>query len=125
MLKCTHFVLYVRDIDLTKQFYIDELGCKLREGLTDDFLSISVGGFIINFYKIKDESFGKNYSQGLAHIGLEVDNRHLVDSFHKKLNNKYRVLEKKLSDFTYGPYRFYLEDPDGYVVGIHTWEGSS
>jgi len=129
--KCTHIVLRARDLNSTRKFYVDILRCKERRfDDSEGFLSILMGDFIINFYVFKDKmKIPPSYSMGIAHIGFELETRDEVLCFFKILKGSpYRVDrdEKKLSEsYKTGPFRFYVQDPDGYTIEIHSWEGVS
>jgi catechol 2,3-dioxygenase-like lactoylglutathione lyase family enzyme len=120
---CTHIALYVKNVEVTHRFYTECLGCALRRFSSDEgFLSIAVGRFIINFYQISDkELLIKNDARGIAHLGFEVETRAIVDSYAEQFQLSHSFCDKRKT--TYGPYRFYVNDPDGYTVEIHTWDG--
>ena len=134
MLGCTHLVLYVRDVAVTRDFYVDTLGCAARRYAPDErFLSVAVGGFILNFYGFKPGGAPPDgYSSGVAHLSLELPTRLDVQRFFGRLANLPRfgggqrplqtVTDLETSR-TPGPYRFYVRDPDGYTLELHTWEG--
>ena len=136
---CTHLVLYVGDLEATRRFYVAMLGCEERRFAPDDgFLSIAVGAFIINFYEIgklaPDRSLPDAYAAGVSHLGFEVATRAhvetcfraLLSATHPLFGSGRRRLENLQSlreTQTPGPYRFYVHDPDGYPVELHSWEG--
>jgi extradiol dioxygenase family protein len=63
---CTHIVFHVKDIDATRLFYVERLGCMLHHFSSEEkFLSIAVGNFVINFYGFQSDA-PENYS--LLHI---------------------------------------------------------
>ncbi len=134
MLGCTHLVLYVKDVAITRDFYIDTLGCTVRRYAPGErVLSVSVGGFVLNFYGLKPgEAPPDGYSSGVAHLGLELPTRPDVRQFFERLADFSRFgsgqrLLQTVTDLetsrTSGPYRFYVHDPDGYTLELHTWEG--
>lgn len=136
MLTCTHLVLYVKNLPATHDFYIGVLGCTLRRYAPEEgFLSVAVGDFIVNFYVPKPaRQLSAGYYQGVGHLGLEAPTRSVVEACFTDLQlSGYRLLSsttqplETLTDLraqqTPGPYRFYVYDPDGYTVEIHTWEG--
>lgn len=135
MLRCTHLVLYVNDLSATRDFYIRLLGLpERRYAPEEDFLSVAAGEFILNFYGPKlRESLGAGYSQGVAHLGLEAPTRSVVEEHFSHLRqtpfpplaSDMQPLETSVALRTRqapGPYRFYVRDPDGYTVEIHSWE---
>lgn len=137
MLLCTHVVLYVKDLQATYDFYVRILCCPVRRyAPEEDFLSISVGGFIVNFYGPElSPSLFDGYSQGICHLGFEVSTRSAVERYFTQLQGvsytplasgkrPLETLEQLRARQTPGPYRFYVLDPDGYTVEIHTWEGA-
>jgi catechol 2,3-dioxygenase-like lactoylglutathione lyase family enzyme len=120
---CTHVVLYVKDVNATRYFYIEQLGCTLRRfSANEKFLSVAVGNFIVNFYGSHPD-LEKGYQQGIAHLGFEVEARAIVDTFANCFQT--RVGFHDMRNSTQGPYRFYVNDPDGYTVEIHSWEGTN
>ena len=137
---CTHLVLHAGDLSATRRFYVTALGCEERRFAPDEgFLSIAVGAFIINFYEISklapDRSLPDAYAAGVSHLGFEVATRELVETHFQALNSAAYPLfgrgKRYLKDLqglrdtqTPGPYRFYVHDPDGYPVEVHTWEGA-
>ena len=133
MLACTHLVLYVKDVAVTCNFYVGTLGCAARRYTPDErFLSLSVGDFTLNFYGLKPgEAPPDGYSRGVAHLGLELPTRVDVQQFFGRLadfsrfGGRQRPLQT-VTDLdtsqTPGPYRFYVRDPDGYTLELHTWE---
>jgi catechol 2,3-dioxygenase-like lactoylglutathione lyase family enzyme len=117
----THLALYVQNIDATRHFYIDNLGCIVRRFSSEEkFLSISIGDFIINFDGSCSGLAG-GYNQGVAHLGFELETRTMVDSYaeHFRLSDSF----DDRRNVAHGPYRFYVQDPDGYTIEIHTWDG--
>lgn len=134
MLSCTHLVLYAKDVAVTRDFYVATLGYAARRYAPDErFLSVSVGGFILNFYGLKPgKAPPDGYSGGVAHLGLELPTRLDVRQFFGRLadfprfGSRQRLLQT-VTDLetsqTPGPYRFYVRDPDGYTLELHTWEG--
>jgi catechol 2,3-dioxygenase-like lactoylglutathione lyase family enzyme len=119
-MNCTHFVLYVKNLAATRHFYVDELGCVLRRFSREEkFLSIAVGNFIINFDS--KHQVDEGYTLGIAHVGFEVENKDAVDTFADYFESRATFRDKR--NTAYGPYRFYVYDPDGYTIEIHTWEG--
>lgn len=134
MLGCTHLVLYVKDVAVTRDFYVGSLGCAARRYNPDErFLSVAVGEFILNFYGLKPgEAPLDGYRGGVAHLGLELPTRLDVRQFFGRLADFSRFgsgqsLLQTVTDLetlqTPGPYRFYVRDPDGYRLELHTWEG--
>ncbi len=134
MLGCTHLVLYVKDVAVTRDFYVGTLGCAARRYTPDErFLSVSVGDFTLNFYGLKPGAATPDgYSSGVAHLGLELPTRLDVRQFFGRLADLSRFgsgqsLLQTITDLeasqTPGPYRFYVRDPDGYTLELHTWEG--
>ncbi len=136
MLSCTHVVLYVKNISATHSFYVFVLGCPVRRyAPEEDFLSVLVGDFILNFYGPKlSLTLAEGYNQGVCHIGFELATRFVVERYFAQLQEvsytplasdqqPLETLAHLLPHQTAGPYRFYLLDPDGYRVEIHTWEG--
>ena len=134
MLSCTHLVLYVKDVSVTHDFYVRYLRClERRYAPEEDFLSVAVGDFILNFYGSKlYEPLEKGYSQGVAHVGLELPTRRDVHLFFKRLGDRQpfgsgRRPLRSVADLAAsqrpGPYRFYVKDPDGYTLELHSWEG--
>jgi catechol 2,3-dioxygenase-like lactoylglutathione lyase family enzyme len=120
-LKCTHIVLYVKDIEVTRHFYNDVLGCVLRRFSHDEkILSVAVGTFIINFYLMTD-SFSEGHTRGIAHLGFEVETRATVDAYAEQFQFSDGFRDKR--NAIQGPYRFYVNDPDGYTIEIYTWDG--
>lgn len=136
MLSCTHLVLYVKDLSATHDFYgrlleLPERHCAPEE----DFLSVAAGAFILNFYGPKlHEALEAGYSQGVGHLGLDAATRAAVEGYFSRLQQAchqplasdrqpLETLHELRSRQTPGPYRFYVRDPDGYTVEIHTWEG--
>ena len=132
---CTHLILHVGDLSATRHFYITALGCEERRFAPDEgFLSIAVGAFIINFYEISRLTPDRSYAVDVSHLGFEVATRALVETHFQALNNAayplfgrgkryFKDLQDLRNTQTPGPYRFYVHDPDGYPVEIHTWEG--
>ncbi len=121
-MNCTHLVLYVQNIDATRRFYIERLGCILRRFSSEEnSLSINVGDFIVNFYGTSANKLAEGYSQGVAHVGLEVKTRDAVDFFAKHFQSSAGFDDRR--NAVHGPYRFYIRDPDGYTLEIHSWEG--
>lgn len=134
MLSCTHLVLYVKDVAVTRAFYVSKLGLTERRYAPDErFLSVAVGDFILNFYGfVPGEAPPDGYSTGVAHLGLELPSRAEVQDFFGRLDGLPRFGSgqrplQTLTDLetsqTPGPYRFYVRDPDGYALELHTWEG--
>lgn len=131
MLRCTHLVLYVKDVAETWAFYVSKLSLSERRYAPDErFLSVLAGGFILNFYG--SDALEAGYSRGVAHVGLELSTRQAVRHLFEHLHDLPRfgggrTPLKNLADLealqTPGPYRFYVRDPDGYVLELHTWEG--
>lgn len=135
MLSCTHLVLYVKNVSVTRDFYVQLLGClERRYAPEEDFLSVAVGDFILNFYGSKlYEPLEKGYSQGVAHVGLELPTRRDVQAFFARLGDRQpfgsgrrplRSVADLAASQTPGPYRFYVHDPDGYTLELHSWEGA-
>lgn len=135
-MQCTHVVLYVKDLQTTHDFYVCILACPARRyAPEEDFLSISVGGFIVNFYGPNlSPTLAAGYSQGVCHLGFELATRAEVERYFARLQvTSYLPLASNKQPLetlahlrvrqTPGPYRFYVLDPDGYTVEIHTWEG--
>ncbi len=134
MLGCTHLVLYAKDVAVTRAFYVVALGCAARRHAPGErFLSVAVGDFILNFYGfVPGEAPPDGYSKGVAHLGLELPSRAEVQNFFGRLADLSRLGSRQqplrtLTDLetsqTPGPYRFYVRDPDGYTLELHTWEG--
>lgn len=136
MLSCTHLVLYVQDLSLTYDFYVRLLELpERRYAPEEDFLSVAAGAFILNFYGPKlREPLEAGYSQGVGHLGLDAATRSAVEGYfshlqracHQPLASDMQPLEtlhELRSRQTPGPYRFYVRDPDGYTLEIHSWEG--
>lgn len=133
MLDCTHLVLYVKNVAVTRNFYVGTLGCAARRYAPDErFLSVSVGDFILNFYGLKPGEAPPDGYSGIAHLGLELPTRFDVQQFFGRLADFSRLdsgqsLLQTVTDLetsqTPGPYRFYVHDPDGYTLELHTWEG--
>lgn len=136
MLSCTHLVLYVQDLSRTYNFYVRLLELpERRYAPAEDFLSVAAGDFIVNFYGPKlHRPLAEAYSQGVAHLGLDASTRSAVESYFSRLRRMpflplasnmqpLETLHELRSRQTPGPYRFYVRDPDGYVVEIHSWEG--
>jgi catechol 2,3-dioxygenase-like lactoylglutathione lyase family enzyme len=120
-LSCTHIVLYVEDVNATHHFYTERLGCSLRRfSANEKFLSIAVGNFVINFDGSCPDLI-KGYQQGIAHLGFEVETRATVDYYAERLKSSKSFWDKR--NALHGPYRFYVSDPDGYTIEIHTWNG--
>jgi catechol 2,3-dioxygenase-like lactoylglutathione lyase family enzyme len=119
-MSCTHFVLFVKDVEATRHFYIDESGCVLRCFSSEEkFLSIAVRDFTINFYGVSS-GLAEGYSQGLAHVGFEVETRAIVDDYAKQFQRFDSFQDKR--NAAHGPYRFYVCDPDGCTLELHTWQ---
>ena len=137
MLSCTHLVLYVQELSLTYDFYVRLLGLPERHyAPEEDFLSVAAGDFILNFYGPKLHGpLEAGYSQGVGHLGLDAATRSAVERYFSRLrrtpfsplaSNVLEPLEtlyELRSRQTPGPYRFYVCDPDGYTLEIHSWEG--
>lgn len=127
---CTHVVLWVRDVAASRECYVNMLECSERRFAADEgFLSIAAGDFIINFYAIAPQKpMPVGYPAGVAHLGFELPTRLLVDRFYNiarkskvgKLTSTEEFVARSAES---GPYRFYFEDPDGYIIEIGTWEG--
>ena len=134
MLSCTHLVLYVKDVSVTRDFYVQTLGClERRYAPGEDFLSVAVGDFILNFYGSKLHGMlPDGYAQGVAHVGLELPTRRDVQACFERLGDRQpfgsgrrplRSVAELAASQTPGPYRFYVKDPDGYTLELHSWEG--
>jgi catechol 2,3-dioxygenase-like lactoylglutathione lyase family enzyme len=121
-LNCTHVALYVKAVEVTRCFYTEGMGCALRRfSAAEGFLSIAVGKFIVNFYQLPAEkSFTEPYTWGIAHLGFEVETRAAVDSYAEQFQLSDSFQDKR--NTVHGPYRFYMDDPDGYTIEIHTWD---
>lgn len=135
--KCTHFVLYTSNLALSHTFYADILQCDIRAFDPSKILSVGLGGFIVNFQPTKE----LQAKRVVNHLGLEVPTQNAVNEWFKFLraNNvpmhlskaqtidhqelEVATLEQLQKNQGMGPYRFYICDPDGYTLEIHTWEG--
>jgi catechol 2,3-dioxygenase-like lactoylglutathione lyase family enzyme len=126
--ECTHIVLWIRDLSRTHSFYIGLLGCTERRYAPDEgFLSIGVGPFIMNFYA-EEKPLPPGYTAGIAHLGFELETRREVEDFFARttksdLCNVTSTEEATKKSHMSGPYRFHVQDPDGYIIEIGTWEG--
>jgi catechol 2,3-dioxygenase-like lactoylglutathione lyase family enzyme len=120
---CTHIALYIKDVEATRRFYTERLGCALRRFSSNEgFLSVAVGRLAMNFYQISArETFDEHYTRGIAHLGFELETRAAVDVCAEQFQLFDRFRDKR--NAVYGPYRFYIDDPDGYTIEIHTWQG--
>jgi catechol 2,3-dioxygenase-like lactoylglutathione lyase family enzyme len=140
MLSCTHLVLYAKELsatyNFTYNFYVQLLELpERRYAPAEDFLSVAAGDFILNFYGPKLHGpLEAGYSQGVGHLGLDAFTRSVVEeNFSRLLGTTFPPLASSMQPLetlhelrsrqTSGPYRFYVLDPDGYTVEIHTWEG--
>jgi catechol 2,3-dioxygenase-like lactoylglutathione lyase family enzyme len=126
--ECTHIVLRVRDLARTHAFYVGLLRCAERRfAVGEGFLSIGVGPFIMNFYA-EEKLLPPGYPAGIAHLGFEVQTRKIVEEAFTRLNGsdlcKVTTTEEAMrKSHASGPYRFHVQDPDGYIIEIGTWEG--
>jgi hypothetical protein len=91
----------------------------------------------INFYP-REQSFSQ---ASVNHIGLELPTQTSVDAWLTHLcqkgidvyasaaqtTSKTQLTLKTLAELKanqgYGPYRFYIYDPDGFRLELHTWDG--
>jgi len=133
---CTHLVLYASNLQRTHDFYRDLLKCSVRV-FNEQILGIDVGRIFINFYPVKSGAV----RQSVDHIGLELPTRAHVDEWFTHLHSKdvamhlssvqaknsnrqkLASIEQLQANQVSGPYRFYLSDPDGFQLQLHTWDG--
>ena len=134
---CTHIVLYSGHLPSTHDFYAGLLKCSVRV-YNEEILGVDVGRLFINFYPAKVSSI----QSSVNHLGLELPTRVSVEEWFTYLSGEgaalhlsrvqtknrerqsLRSLEQLQANQVSGPYRFYLIDPDGLWLELHTWEGA-
>lgn len=117
----THIVFKTSNIGKTKEFWENILGLKNRS-LQNNFLSYEVNGFIVNF------SFSEHARDGagiVGHFGFEFQQSSEVERQFQKLNTLIPGLTSPVGGQNKGPYRFYVQDPNGLRIEFESWEGCS
>ena len=112
----THIVFNTGKQTETSQFWENVFEVSNRSN-QKDFLSYDINGFIVNEIKLKI---------GVGHLGVELASTKDVDNEFKRLSG---ILNKTINEPEggpgKGPYRFYIEDPNGITIEFESWEGCS
>lgn len=122
-----HFVLRVRDLEVSLGFYRDLLGLPIesldeyRSG-TRPFVSARVGGSLIDL--VPDPTYDPEAgmrSGGFLHLCVRVSGRLAEEVLPRVRARGFEILEEtplvRMGATGYGP-SVYVRDPDGYVVEL-------
>ena len=116
MPRIQHIALKTNDLRATAAFY------RLL-GLEGD-LNLEVGrlwlNFEDNFTLIFDRSAEKPDPATLTYLGLELASFEMVDRMFEKLTPQISIERDLREDYrnAQGPYGFFVEDPNGYVIKV-------
>ena len=122
-MEINHIILKTSNINETKKFYESRFKIKNREGGVPGYVTFKFGEFVLGFSE--DPSFSKAHAQSIGHLGLEVPTKKEVDSIYNHIKEIDSNVSKQRGGMGQGPYRFYVNDPNGYTLEIGTWDGAS
>ena len=119
----THIVFNTSQISKTADFWENILGLKNCTN-SKNLLQYKISKFLLMFRY--SEKCPADYSQTIAHLGIEFLSKAEVDTQYEKLKKKFNLnISKPIGGLKQGPYRFYIKDPNGITLEFETWEGCS
>jgi predicted enzyme related to lactoylglutathione lyase len=112
-------ILYVRDMEQTKAFYVEELGATVVDAISGpNFITLRPSGGSLLGLQNKDASqLAPKYEEqsGGVELSFEVDD---VDSVWQRWKEKGVEIVADPIDLPFGRY-FLAKDPDGHYVSIY------
>lgn len=114
-----HVLLYVKDEEVSKRFYVDQLGLKLLADKSEHGL-YTVGtsdGFAIAIHETGEDEAGHTIATGTESIHFDFDVPD-VDEAYERLRTRGVKFLSPPKDMPWGERHTWLNDPDGYVIGI-------
>ena len=120
--KLTHIIFHTSKISETAAFWENILELKNHIHTNENLLQYKFGNFMVMFNNVKESP--EDYSQIIAHLGIEFPTKKDVDAQYERLKDKLNI-PKPIGGFGKGPYRFYIKDPNGIPLEFETWEDGS
>ena len=118
-----HIVFNTLKISKTADFWGNILGLKNHSN-RKNLLQYKINKFLLMFSY--SEKCPEDYSQTIAHLGIEFSSKAEVDTQYKRLKKNLNLnISKPIGGLKQGPYRFYLKDPNGIKIEFETWEACS
>lgn len=118
----THIIFYTSKLSETAAFWENILGLKNHIVTNKNRLQYKFGKFMVMFNNA--EKPRNDYSDIIAHLGIEFPAKKDVDVQYEKLKDKLNI-PKPIGGLGKGPYRFYIKDPNGIPLEFETWEDCS
>lgn len=123
-MKIEHIALYVRDLEVTKNFYMKffSLQCNKKytnaKGFSSYFLTFESGARVEIMSLPELNQSGKLPCFGYAHIAISVGSAECVDRLTKCIeNDRYKVISQPRTTGD-GYYESVIADPDGNLIEI-------
>jgi lactoylglutathione lyase len=120
-------VLLVSDLEASKAYYRDVLGCDVTEwwAIRDDFVKLGFKLLQAN----SDDMVNPNSKSGqkVCDVYAYTEDIATLDELYKEWQDKGAsiVIEPTITAFDWGKWKeFAVQDPDGYVIGIGTAQKS-
>lgn len=118
----SHVLLYVKDDEASKRFYVDKLGLELLSDKSEWGL-YTVGtadGFAISLHGVdEDEEGAEPILAGMGTEAIQFDfDVPDVDEVYERLQGRGVEFLRPPEDMPWGERHTWLRDPDGYIIGI-------
>jgi len=112
-------ILFVRDVEMLKHFYIDNFNLELAEEMKQEWVLLKAGLCELGLHKIRDEYLNEGAPERVENntkIVFEIDEDIFV--VHKKLEANSIALKEIKTWENYPYWVFDGEDPEGNVFQI-------
>ncbi len=123
MANMTHMVIKTAAMEETRKFWESVLLCKNGAADEENYLRYDVGSFTVMFDESKKAE--RNLLHVIGHVGFEFESKSHIDSEFERISQLVSGIKKPIGGMKQGPYRFYIDDPNGIKIEFETWEGSS
>ena len=119
MFKIDSFVLYVENIEISKNFYTDTFECD-GEILSPTFISFPLGdGVSIELKQLAQVSPKAHITGGGTELSLMVDNSKILHRIYEQWKNKRVKFVQTPVELIFG-ITFVAIDPDGHRIRVFT-----
>ena len=112
--------LYIKDLEITRQFYQDKLGLKVISRVENRHIFFRVGNSVLLCFlpesTRKEGSLPTHDAYGSIHLAFEVSPEDYISCKDKIVKTGIKIIQEQ--QWQKGLKSFYFRDPDGHLLEI-------